>query len=145
MKNKTVRLVFPEWQGGVNPNYVTGAEILSMISPQGNESETIKVPVSEKFDKKLEFSDGFYEKTSILAQQKAAYQLLEEFKPDKILTFGGDCSVSQAPFDYLHGKYPEDMGILWIDAHPDISKPEDYSHEHAMVLGNLLGGGAATF
>ncbi|WP_089612163.1 arginase family protein [Dehalobacterium formicoaceticum] len=142
MASKTVRLIFPEWQGGVNPNYAKGAEILALIAPQGNQCETFRVPVSEDFDKELEFTDGFYGKIAILAQQKAAYQILEKSQPDKILTFGGDCSVSQAPFDYLHGKYQKDMGILWIDAHPDISEPEDFSHEHAMVLGNLLGGGA---
>lgn len=143
MNEKTIRLVFPEWQGGVNPNYATGAEILALIAPGGTTCETIHVPVSMDFDKEPDFSDGFYEKTAILTQQKAAYQLLDEHQPDKVITFGGDCSVSQAPFDYLHGKYPEDLGILWIDAHPDISTPEDYSHEHAMVLGNLLGSGAA--
>lgn len=142
MNKKTIRLIFPEWQGGINPGYAAGAEILSLIAPQGNQCETHRVPVAEGFDKELEFTDGFYEKTSILAQQKAAYQLLVEHQPDRIITFGGDCSVSQVPFDYLHGKYRENMGVLWIDAHPDISKPEDFSHEHAMVLGNLLGDGA---
>ena len=61
--------------------------------------------------------------------------------PDKIITLGGDCLVSQVPFDYLHGKYQDKLGIIWIDAHPDISNPEVFNHEHAMVLGNLLGKG----
>lgn len=29
----------------------------------------------------------------------------------------GNCMVSLASFDYLHGKY-ERAGIIWIDAHP---------------------------
>ena len=140
--NKTIRLIFPEWQGGINKNYAIGSEILKIVAPQGNQCEIVEVPVSKDFDKELEFVDGFYEKTAIIAQQQAAYKILHEKQPDKILTFGGDCSVTQAPFDYLHGKYPDDMGILWIDAHPDISNTNDYTNEHAMVLGNLLGGGA---
>ena len=32
--------------------------------------------------------------------------------------------------------------IVWLDAHPDISTPKDFEHEHAMILGNLLGDGA---
>ncbi len=143
MTRKTVRLVFPEWQGGVNPNYVTGAEVLALIAPKGQQSETHRVPVTEDFEKELEYSDGYYAKTAIREQQKASYEILEKSKADKVITFGGDCSVSQAPFDYLHGRYRDDIGILWIDAHPDISEPSDTEHEHAMVLGNLLGGGAA--
>ena len=47
-----------------------------------------------------------------------------------------------APFDFLHGKYP-DMGLLWIDVHPDVSTPADgYPCAHAMVLASLLGDGA---
>ena len=35
------------------------------------------------------------------------------------------------------------MGILWIDAHPDVSTLNDgYPNAHAMVLGTLLGHGA---
>ena len=142
MDKKTIRLLFPEWQGGIHPGYAMGAEILSLVAPQGQQCETIRVPVAETFDKELEFTHGTYETSAILAQQKTAYQLLEAHQPDQIVTFGGDCSVSQAPFDYLHGKYPEHTGILWMDAHPDVSTPKDYSHEHAMVLGNLLGEGA---
>ena len=49
--------------------------------------------------------------------------------------------VSQAPFDYLHGKY-NDLGIIWIDAHPDVSTINDgYPNAHAMVLGSLMGHG----
>ncbi len=47
-----------------------------------------------------------------------------------------------APFDYLHGIYKK-TGIIWIDAHPDVSTINDgYPMAHAMVLGSLMGGGA---
>lgn len=49
--------------------------------------------------------------------------------------------VSQVPFDYLHGLY-ENVGIVWIDAHPDVSiVKDDYPNAHAMVLGSLMGYG----
>jgi arginase len=70
-----------------------------------------------------------------------AVEVLKEELPDEIITFGGSCLVSQAPFDYLHGKYGKELGVIWIDAHPDVSTPKTYQHEHAMVLGNLLGAG----
>lgn len=66
---------------------------------------------------------------------------MEEEKPDKVITFGGNCLVSQAPFDYLHQKYGKDLGVIWIDTHPDISYPKDIPNEHAMVVINLLGYG----
>lgn len=49
--------------------------------------------------------------------------------------------VSQASFDYLHGLY-ENTGIIWIDAHRDVSTVKDnYPNAHAMVLGSLMGYG----
>ena len=65
--------------------------------------------------------------------------MIERENPDKIITIGGNCIVSLAPFDYLHGKYGN-TGIIWLDAHLDVSTPQDgYAYAHAMVLGTLLG------
>ncbi len=36
--------------------------------------------------------------------------VIEKAKPDKIITIGGNCIVSQASFDYLHGIY-DNVGI----------------------------------
>lgn len=138
---KTIRLVFPEWQGGVNPNYYIGSKLLAWLVPENADQQVIEVPVAENFEEKDVITDGISWKPELMAQQKKAKEILEEIQPDKVIVLGGDCSVEQAPFDYLHGKYPEKTGIIWIDAHPDFSGPEDVSHEHAMVLGNLLGGG----
>ncbi|MGL5435843.1 MAG: arginase family protein [Lachnospiraceae bacterium] len=62
-----------------------------------------------------------------------------------MITFGGDCLVSQAPFAYLNERYEGKLGVLWLDAHPDVSTPDMYNHVHAMVLGNLLGEGDREF
>ncbi len=139
---KTLRMIFPEWQGGLNPNYVFGSYVLSHIAPKSENSETVEIPVNKNYEEPLKIENGYYAGKVLLEQQLAAKKILTKKNPTHVVTFGGDCSVSQASFDYLHGKYPENLGILWIDAHPDISTPNDYSHEHAMVLGNLLGDGA---
>ncbi|MDO4549825.1 MAG: arginase family protein [Planctomycetia bacterium] len=142
MKNDlTLRLLFPEWQGGINKNYHFGASILSIIAPEGENHETAEVPVDTDFSAPQKTEDGVFAQAAIIRQQLAARKILMEKQPARVITFGGDCSVSQAPFDYLHHRYPG-LGILWIDAHPDISTPEIFSNEHAMVLGNLLGDGA---
>ncbi len=66
-------------------------------------------------------------------------QLIAAAKPDRIITIGGNCIVSQAPFDYLHGIY-DNVGIIRIDAHPDVSTVRDgYPNAHAMVIGSLMG------
>ena len=139
---KTLRMIFPEWQGGVNPNYAFGPYILSHIAPESKSSETVEVPVDKNYKEPLKMENGYYAGKVLREQQLAAKEILTEKEPTHVVTFGGDCSVSQAAFDYLHGRYPDDLGILWIDAHPDISTPNDFSHEHAMVLGNLIGYGA---
>lgn len=78
----------------------------------------------------------------ILKQTKAALELLHENTPEKIVTLGGECSVSVVPFTYLAAKYPDDIAIVWIDAHPDINLPYDeYKGYHAMALTACLGMG----
>lgn len=122
--------------------YAIGSEILNLVLPKGKNTETLEVPVDKNFDKEIERKDGINEQTNILKQLQCAFNILETKNPDKVITLGGDCSVSQPAFDYLHGKYPEKTCIVWLDAHPDISTPKDFEHEHAMILGNLLGDGA---
>lgn len=87
-----------------------------------------------------EITDGIYAKDKVIEGINKARKAIEENKPDKIITIGGSCIVSGASFDYLRGIY-ENVGIIWIDAHPDISTPKDYSNAHAMVLGTLMGKG----
>ena len=58
-------------------------------------------------------------------QTKAALEILEAENADKILTLGGECSVSVPPFSYLAHKYRGDVAVVWIDAHPDINLPKD--------------------
>ena len=64
---------------------------------------------------------------------------MQEKQPDKVIVFGGDCAVTQVPFDYLSGKYGNKIGLLWLDAHPDCSTVKESSHLHEMVMGNLIG------
>ena len=65
-----------------------------------------------------------------------------ETNPEKIVTLDGECSVSVVPFTFLAGKYPDDVAIVWIDAHPDVNLPYDnYKGYHAMALTACLGMG----
>lgn len=136
---KTLRLTYPQWQGGMNPNYVFGAELLEQIAPPSLTAEHATVTVNRKFNLKAPQLDGIDCGLALLEQKKQAEKILQEKQPDKVIVFGGDCAVTQVPFDYLSGKYGSKIGLLWLDAHPDCSTVKESSHLHEMVMGNLIG------
>ena len=142
---KTLRLILPQWQGGVNPDYFFGAELLAFIAPPGARDETVRIPVDRTADAPLPCENGVEGEAALLRQMEATAAVLEERAPDRVIVFGGDCSVSQAPFDYLSGRYGEGLGIIWLDAHPDIATPQSSTHAHEMVLGSIIGRGAPRF
>jgi len=151
-KNKSaLRLIYPQWQGGVvnrllpelkpddaSRGYYLGAHLLNFLAPD-NGQKTVEVPVS------LDINDRAVEKginsyRAILQQTKDALGILNENNPESIVTLGGDCAVSVVPFTYLAAKYPDDVAIVWIDAHPDINLPYDsYEGYHAMALAACMG------
>ncbi len=67
---------------------------------------------------------------------------LRRHDTDRVLTLGGECSVSVAPFAALADKYGDDLAVIWIDSHPDTDTPETgYDGYHAMAVSTLLGHG----
>ena len=138
---KTIRLLYPDYVSGGLETYYFGANLLAHILPENEKQPLLKVEIAPPDGKIRNVTDGIYAKNEVLAGIKSAMSVIEEAKPDKIITIGGNCMVSQAPFDYLHGLY-ENVGIIWIDAHPDVSTVKDnYPNAHAMVLGSLMGYG----
>lgn len=147
-RRKTLRLVMPEWQGGdydlsvgSGELYPLGARLLAFLAPRSG-CETVEVPIAPyRPDHAREKENGVVNQQAVLTQMRAARAILEAKQPDRVVCFGGECLVSYAPFDYLNGRYKGKLGVLWIDAHPDVSTPANHDREHAMVLGDLLGGG----
>ena len=137
--SKTLRCIIPEWHGGVNPNYVLGSELLSQTAPQNTNDTTIRIEVNTDFQNKINQVDGIDGGDFLLQQMAETRRVLAAEQPDKVIVFGGDCSVTQVPFDYLNSRYNDSLGIIWLDAHPDVSNTMQSSHLHEMVLANLLG------
>ncbi len=138
---KTIRLLYPDYLSGGLETYYFGANLLAHILPENENQPLLKVPVAPPDGKERQVTDGIYAKEEVTAGIRSAMEILEQEKPDKIITIGGNCIVSQASFDYLHGLY-DNLGIIWIDAHPDVSQVKDeYPNAHAMVLGSLMGSG----
>lgn len=138
---KTIRLLYPDYVSGGLDTYYFGANLLAHILPKNKNQPLIKVDIAQPNSANKIITDGIYAKGEVLSGIQNAMAKIEKENPDKIITIGGNCLVSLAPFDYLHGKY-KNTGIVWIDAHPDVSSPKDgYPNAHAMVLGSLMGYG----
>lgn len=156
-ETSTIRLIYPQWQGGIidhwmpdipandaSRGYYLGAQLLNMLAPEGTQ-RIVEVPVSLDINDRA-VESGISARRIILQQTEAALGLLEKNAPDRIITLGGECSASVVPFTYLAKKYPDDVAIVWIDAHPDICLPYDeYKGYHAMALTACLGMGDKEF
>lgn len=154
---KTIRLIYPQWQGGniaqwisevddheaASRGYYLGAQLLNFIAPNSS-NETYTVPVMTNAYKRGT-QGNVLDRDIITNQTRAALDMLSSINPDRIITFGGDCSSSVAPFTYIAHKYRDDVAMIWIDAHPDITLPGDaYTGFHAMAVTACMGLGDNT-
>lgn len=140
---KTLRLVLPQWQGGNRIQYAGGTDLLEWLAPV-SDCETIRIPVSMD-NKNVQYRNGIAHKDTLLSQTTHVLNILSDKAPDKIVVFGGDCSISLAPFSYMIKKHQNDIGVLWFDRHADISISKETSDYHAMVVTSLLGEGDSEF
>ncbi|EAX93512.1 Arginase family protein [Trichomonas vaginalis G3] len=132
---ENLRLVFPQWQGGepklidecvkdFDPKtkaqgYSIGSYLLNFLASK-SETPTEIVPVSDEFNEDiLKTEKEIYAYQILKKQLEAAFNILNIRKPKRIVTFGGECSVSIAPFTYLASLYKDDISLIWIDAHMD--------------------------
>ncbi|WP_372357085.1 arginase family protein [Xanthomonas sp. NCPPB 3443] len=145
ISDKTLRLVFPQWQGGDNPLYHFGTRLLSWLSPAPTGPvEHVEVP-EPNGEAALPRENGIVARSALLRQQRHARELIDKHNPDRLVILGGDCLVDLAPFAWLNERYGGDLAVLWVDAHPDVLTPVEFERGHAMVLGNLLGKGDREF
>src|SRR5262249_39226551 len=152
----TLRLVWPQWQGAraetvrallpqapvedASRGYAVGCAVLDAVLPP-HTGPTALVAV-ESGDRGLGEQDGIEAKAAVVAQLAAALEVIARHRPQRILTLGGECSVSVAPFSWLAERYGDDLALLWIDAHPDVGTPASrYPGFHAMALAVLTGHG----
>lgn len=144
MSTKTLRLNMPQWQGGAEPAYRFGAELLRWLAPpHDGPEETVEVPPA--VERPLEIERGIKARAALLSQARAARAAIERHRPDRIVTLGGDCLIDLAPIAYLNRRYEGKLGVLWVDAHPDVMSAAEFPHAHAHVLGMLLGRGDEAF
>lgn len=155
MTSKTLRLVWPQWQGAgtssvnalagdlptnsARSSYAFGTRVLDAMLPM-SDAVTAHVPVSDIDEPTI--TNGIESRAIVLQQLRDALAIIEQHNPARILTLGGDCSVSAAPFATMTHRYGDDLAIIWVDTHPDLDTPEtEYEGYHAMVLSHLVGKG----
>lgn len=152
----TLRLIWPQWQGAgtssvrqlapefpfdvARRGYAVGSAVLAAVLPV-HDGPTAAVPVAMD-DTGLALRDGIEAKDVVVAQLGEALAVIREHDPERIVTLGGECAVSVAPFASLAARYGDDLAIVWVDSHPDLGTPDsDYPGFHAMALGALTGHG----
>ena len=140
-KETTLRLNMPQWQGGNRHEYYFGSDLLAWLAPPPDGPvETVPVP-APKPGETLAVENGILGRRALLRQARAARDAIEKHHPDRIVSLGGDCLIDLAPIAYLNTRYGGDLGVLWVDAHPDVLTPRDFVQGNAQVLGALLGRG----
>ena len=136
---KTIRLLYPDYLGGGLDTYYFGSNLLAHILPENDRQPLIRVNITAPCGKEYPITEGIYAKSEVLAGIRDAQSKIEIENPDRIITIGGNCLVSLAPFDYMHGKFKR-AGIIWIDAHPDVSTVNDgYPNAHARTCYGFRG------
>jgi arginase len=141
---KTLRLLFPQWQGGGDPSYMLGSRMLSWLAPEAN-GPVEEVAVAKPDGRPLQVIEGILARDAVVSQFRDARQRIDRHQPDRIVVFGGDCGVDLAPFAYLNERYDGALALLWIDAHSDLFSPKVFPNSHAHVLGSLMGHGDSEF
>jgi arginase len=137
----TLRLIMAQWQGGNLHDYYFGAEVLAWLAPAAN-GPVETVPVREpQPGETLEVENGILARAALLQQARAARRMIVKHHPDRIVTLGGDCLIDLAPIAYLNRRYGGTLGVLWVDAHPDVFTPQDSPQGNEYVLAALLGRG----
>ncbi len=137
-------LVVPQWQGcgvGAGPYY--GA--LAMLKMGGKKGVDAVIDVHEhSVAKRVE---GIWYQHEILKHARQISKILEEKKPPKIITLGGDCASDLVPISYLNRLYEGNLTLLWYGAHADLHTPESsQSHRfHGMSVRLLMGEGSASY
>ncbi len=121
----------PQWQGAGSDGIIKGNQTLQAYYQ-------IDCPVIE-LSSKLDTKQKVNHIDSIKEQAFRFEQLLNNRRPQRLLTLGGDCGIEPVPVAYLNALYDR-LGVIWFDAHADLNLPHTSpsGNYHGMPLGILL-------
>jgi arginase len=132
-------LSYPQWQGsGRSANLRRGAQAAAEVCRRYG-------PLAQVADAgEGEARGGINRWTAILQQFRWAQAILDEKRPRRLLTAGGDCACDIAVVDYLHRQYP-DLTVVWVDAHLDANTADTTPSGdfHGMPVAAIMGSAPA--
>jgi arginase len=134
-------VVVPQWQGSLSTRAMRlsdGAEAIRGDLP-ASVTRLVDVP-SEAGDA---LSTGVHRYSALLTVRERMSAALDTL-PDWALTIGGDCGVSLAAVESASLRHPDDLALVWFDAHADLHTPESSISGAftGMVLRAITGEGA---
>lgn len=123
------------WQGAADRRVRDGAEALAALVAAGDGPVMASVPPGGS-----ERLDGVLHAEAVVAGWQAQARLIEQRRPARLLTLGGDCFVEVASVAHLSGVHGQRLFVLWVDAHADLNTPETSPSgtAHGMPLRMLL-------
>lgn len=103
-------------------------KVISALEKGASEDDPeVKVTLARVNDRGATFHHQLYAATKALLE-----------KNKKVVTVGGDHSVSLGPLQAYVEKYP-DLSVLHIDAHADLREAyEGFTHSHASIMYNVI-------
>mgnify|MGYP000173179958 CR=1 FL=1 len=133
-------LVAPQWQGSGSTRALQlgdGAEAIRGDLPA---SRTTVVPIPLGAGEGL--GSGVRRITAIQSVRDRIAEALAGID-GPVVTIGGDCGVDLAAIAHSHEAHPDDLALVWFDAHPDANTPESSTSGafHGMVLRTAVGDG----
>ncbi|MCG5030970.1 hypothetical protein MAF45_05855 [Mesosutterella sp. OilRF-GAM-744-9] len=145
LNNKTLRLIFPDWQNGASSSSGFVPRLLATIAPQCDQSESVEVPLPESMlghhstDLMSAQASNLLTEMDFRGFYTATRRILDEKKPARVITFSTDGTVTLCSTDYLHEQY-QDLGLLWLDLHQEHITPERFWRKRVIVTNALTGG-----
>jgi arginase len=136
-------LVIPEWQGSVSSRAMSHADGAHAIHGDLPSSSTVLVDVPVEAGDAL--GTGVQRYSAVRrVRERAAEALAATTRTGTPIAIGGDCGIALAPAAAASARHPDDLAVLWLDAHPDLNTPETSPSGafNGMVLRAIAGEGA---
>jgi arginase len=141
MRETSVSLLVPEWQGCGHPASVGDAAQALAAQFADHAFTVVEAPAQEL----LATDAGVIGLSSIAQRARDTLAAIDAQHPSRIFMLAGTCGAELAPVTYLADRYRGDLAVAWLDAHGDLNTPQTSpsGRFHGMVLRTLMGDGPA--
>lgn len=135
-------VVVPQWQGSISPRamrLIDGATAIQGDLPF-SATRLVDVPVEAG-----DALDTGIHRFSAIAQVREQHAKVLRDTTDWALSIGGDCGIALAAVEHAARAHPNDLAVVWFDAHPGLHTPESSPSGGfcGMVLRAISGEGPA--